>query len=508
MIAAVGSQRSSGSILDRRRLGLAIASNYGVLAAQVLFVAVTTPLVIAEAGIATYGAWTIVLAVRGYLGLLDHTLSPATARFVAAAGDEAGRRTAISAGIAALAGAGAVALIVGAATAAIVPDLVGGATRLGDALLLLAAVSAVQLPLNGFAAGLFGLQRIWERNAFRVARYLISAGALAVAVALGAGLAGFVAAALAAETLVIAAQAVYCLLRVAELRPAPATVTRGRLRELLGFSVPLLGLELASQLALASGPLFVGAALGTAAVGIYGVALRIAEGIARLLVGFAEVFLPAFAALEAAGERAAARRVFAAGTAATVALGYPLIATAIALGGPLVALWVGDGFGGSWAPLALLCAALAARAPLQFGVLWAIGAGRHRRVAALSLAGGVSVAALSALLAGPLELTGVALAVAAGLAPFDLWLIPRAICREIGLSPWRDYLRPLGLAGLAVTPLVIFERFAVAPAVEDSPAALVAAAGLGLLFSLVAVVVALRPWLPQPSRWRLGLTQR
>jgi O-antigen/teichoic acid export membrane protein len=497
MIGGMGADPASGEILDRRGLSLAIASNYGVLAAQVAFIGITTPVVISGAGTDAFGAWTIVLAMRGYLGLLDHALSPATTRFVAAAGDGPGRRAAISTGLAALAGAGVLALLAGLGAAVLVSGAVEGAPGLGSALVLAAIATAIQLPLNGFAAGLFGLQRIWERNAFAIARYALSAAAVIVAVGLDAGVAGFVAAALAAETLVIATQAGYCVLRVADLRPR---LGRTRLAALLSFSVPLLGLEVASQLAFATGPLIVGGALGAAAVAVYGVALRIAEGIARVLVGFAEVFLPGFAALEAAGERTKAQRVFTRGTLATIAVGLPLVGTAIGLGDPLIELWVGDGFGGSATPLALLCLAVGARAPLQFGVLWAIGADRHRRIALLFLAGGVIAALGGALLIGPLELDGVALAVAAGLAPFTLWLIPREICCEIGLSPCREYVRPLLTATAAVAPLVALERLALGPALEDSGAALLATAALAVFASAAAALLALRPRLALGTR--------
>jgi hypothetical protein len=141
-------------------------------------------------------------------------------------------------------------------------------------------------------------------------------------------------------------------------------------------------------------------------------------------------------------------------------------------------------------------------------VLWAIGAGRHRRVAGLSLAGGAAAAVLGALLVGPLELSGVAVAVLVGLAPFDLWLIPRAICRELGLSPWRDYLRQLCLGAIAVAPLVLVERFALAPALEDSSVGLVLAAAASLLAAVVATLAALRPSPLGRSGWRPGLSQR
>src|SRR5688500_103697 len=140
----MGADPASGSILDRRRIGLAIASNYGVLAAQVAVIGVTTPVVISGAGTDAFGAWTIVLAVRGYLSLLDHTLSPAVARFVAASGDRPQRRAAFSTGLVALAGAGALALVAGLAAAAVVPGLVEGADGLGAALTIAAVVALVE----------------------------------------------------------------------------------------------------------------------------------------------------------------------------------------------------------------------------------------------------------------------------------------------------------------------------------------------------------------------------
>src|SRR5690348_10885357 len=72
-------------LATHRRLAANIGSNYVALFAQVAFLLVMTPYVIDRLGTRAFGGWAIVLSVAGYLRLLDLGMSPATARFVAAA---------------------------------------------------------------------------------------------------------------------------------------------------------------------------------------------------------------------------------------------------------------------------------------------------------------------------------------------------------------------------------------------------------------------------------------
>jgi O-antigen/teichoic acid export membrane protein len=479
----------------RRELGFGIASNYAALAVQAAFVLVSTPLVIDRAGESAYGAWAVVLAMRGYVSFLDYVFGPTIARFTAAAGTDASRRAAVAAGILVLGCGGALAALLAALAALVLPGLVSGAAGLGPALAIVAVATLIEMPLGAFAHGLFGLGRIWERNAFVIGRFAAMTVALVLALEAGAGVPGFVAAIAVAEALFFVAQALWCLLRVPALRPDWAAVSRESLLGLWRFATPMLGLVLAAALAFFTGPLVAGIALGTAAAALYGVAARIFEALSQALSRFAEVFLPLLTRLDAEGEGERSAAVFRAGTGTTIALALALAATAIGFGEPLIELWVGAGFAAAWVPLALLAGGLAMHAPLQFGVLWSIASDRHAAVARLSLVAGLAVAALSAALVGPMGIDGIALAVPAGLAVFDLWLIPRRICAGLGLGVWAAYLRPwLVAAGLAA-PLALLGRLAVAPAVEGSGVALMLAAGTMALLAaaLTAVAIGLRP---------------
>jgi O-antigen/teichoic acid export membrane protein len=470
----------------------AIATNYVALAAQVGFLLSMTPYVISQLGTDIYGAWAIVLAVAGYLRLLDLGIGQATARFVAAHEHEDDRRQIVATSFAVLAMAGACAVLAAVGIAALSPSLFGRQPGLQGALVVAGVSTALQVPLNTFGNALFGLGRIAERNAFIVARMLFSAAAIVLVVQAGGGLLAFVTAQAAGELAAMVAQAAWAVARVPALRLRPGDLRRERLREVGTFSFAVLGIMVATQLAFYSDGIVIGAAIGTVAVGIYTVAMRLVEGATQLLSQFADVFLPMFSRLDAGGEIERARALFRSGTLATLVLGFPLIVVLIGLGGPLVRLWVPQPeFQGAWTPLALLAGGLACTAPVRFGVLWAIGAARHHRIALYSVVDAVANVALSLALARPLGINGVALATLVTLAVVNLWLIPAVVCEGLGLRLWPGYLRMVLTAALAAAPVAIVARFVLAPAVDGSwPLTILASVGaLAVAAGVVAVAV-------------------
>ena len=60
----------------RNRLLRNIGSNYATAGAQAAFLVLATPYVIDRLGIAGFGGWAVILAVTGYLRLLDLGLGP------------------------------------------------------------------------------------------------------------------------------------------------------------------------------------------------------------------------------------------------------------------------------------------------------------------------------------------------------------------------------------------------------------------------------------------------
>ena len=460
----------------RNRLLRNIGSNYAAAGAQAAFLVLATPYVIDRLGVATFGGWAVILAVTGYLRLLDLGLGPATARFVAAARSRDEINTTVSTAIVTLAGAAVLALAAAGLAILLVPSLLPEVDGLATALAYAAIATALQIPLGAFGHVLFGLERIFERNAVLLARVLLSALALLVAVESGGGLAAFVGAIAATELLVVLGQALWCLARIDGLQVRPRFATRAALRTMIPFSGSMFAIGVATQIAVYSSGLVVAAAMGATAVAVYTVAVRAVDAAILLLAQFSDVFLPVFARLQRDDDTSSAAVLLHLGTRLALVVGYPLLALLIGLGGPLVEVWVGDGFGDTWAPLALLAASLAFAVPLRFGVLWTIGAGRQGRIAAIALIDSVVNIAAAIALVGPLGLEGVALAAIGALWISNGVIMPRLIYAAAGARLWDDFYRPVLIAIAALAPFVLAMRLLVSPGLETAPVTLLSAA--------------------------------
>lgn len=476
---------------EPRRLGASIATNYLALVAQILFLVGLTPFVIHQLGSDAYGAWALVLAISGYLRLLDGGLGQATQRFIAAARTDGERRVVLATNVAMLVPIAVAGVAIAVVLGLVAPKVFDDVPGLGEAIAIGAAATAVQLPLGAWANGLFGLHRIVPRNAFIVARMALSATAIVVAVLLGGGLVAFVTAGAAAELLVASTCVVYCYVRVPALRARPRDVRRQQIRPSLTFAMATFGITVATQIAFYSDSLVIGVAESAAVVAVYTVAMRIADGCGTALAQFADVFLPTLTALHVDDDRGAARTLVHTGTRVTLAIALPLLALVIGLGGPLIAVWVGDGFQAAWTPLVLLCGATLFGAPSRFGVLWMIGAARHGRIALVALADALANLGLSIVLVGPMGIDGVALASFLTIAVSNGVIVPILFCRPLGLSPWSDHLRPILLGALVFAPLAVGARLLAPELLGETLPTLAASAAvlaIGIGLSLLAVL--------------------
>lgn len=490
-----------------RRLGASIATNYLALLTQIVFLLGLTPFVVHQLGAAVYGGWALVLSISGYLRLLDGGLGQATARFVAAARSDDERRVVIATNAAMLAPVALAGVVIGLALGVLAPHLFDDLSGIGLAIAIGAVSTALQLPLAAWANGLFGLHLIVARNVFVIARMALSAAAIVIAVLAGGGLVAFVAAAAVAELAVALACVVYSYARVAGLRARPGDVRRDQIRPTLTFAMATFGITVATQIAFYSDSLVVGVAQGAAVVAVYTIAMRIAEGCQMVLAQFADVFLPTMTGLHVDEDHAASQRLVRIGTRVTLAVALPLITLVVGLGGPLIHVWVGDGFEAAWTPLALLCGAALFGAPARFGVLWMISAARHHRIAMIALLDALANLALSIVLVGPLGIDGVALATFLTIAVSNGIIVPIIFCRALGLSPWRDHLRPIVIGALLFAPLAVGARLLAPQLTGDTLLTLAAAAAvlaLGVALSALAVLTSAERQQLRALRGRTG----
>jgi O-antigen/teichoic acid export membrane protein len=442
--------RKDAGIRERAMLR-GIASNYVALAAQAAWLVALTPLLVSRRGIDEFGAWTIALSVAGYLRLLDLGVGPTFARFIAADTSGERRSTLLASALAMLSGVGAVAALAGIAIGVVAPDLFSSQAEIGAAIAVAVVGSAIQVPLRVYGHLLYGLERLVERSAFTVLRLLASLAATVAGVLAGFSLPGYLAAAMGAEIVVSIAQAVYAVRRTGT-RARPHDVDRTTIREITRFGAGTFGLQAATQIVYYSDALVIGVALGTAKAGVYAVAMRLVEGTSLLIGQASDAFMPRLARMHAGEQRADARALALTGAPWLVVTAAPAVAVLVALGGPIIALWIGGGHEDATLPLALLALGLAFNVPLRFPVLWALGAGRHHRIALIALAEALANVALSIVLVGPFGLPGVAAATLLTLAVSNGWVIPRLLARELGAPMWRWYQRPLLLAAAVAVP--------------------------------------------------------
>jgi O-antigen/teichoic acid export membrane protein len=434
------------------RLARAIASNYVVLAIQAGALLLLTPLIISHQGISTLGRWSVIVAITGYLRLLDLGVGPATARSVAIAGDPSELSSATSATVCLLSAVGLVALLAGGVIGITAPAA-HPAREFQLALAIAIASLAIQLPLTAADQVLYGLGRIVERNLFGALRSGASFLAIATVVLLGQRLVVFVIAGAGAELTVAIAQATFVWVTVPGLRISLKVVDVRQLRRVGRVSTGIFGLSVASQLVVYSDTIVVGAFLGAATTGVYSIAMRIIAGATQLLNQASDVFLPWFSRAHAEGSEAAASRAVAVATRLTVCIAFALIGVFVAFGDRLIHIWVGAGFDRAWVPLLLLSGSLALNAPLRYAVLWTIAGNQHHRIARYALAEAAVNVALTLAVVGPLGIRGVA---GASLVTFMIsngWLIPRFIYPRLGLSWLIDFVRPIGLALVASVPV-------------------------------------------------------
>jgi O-antigen/teichoic acid export membrane protein len=467
------------------RLFRAIASNYAVLAIQGGSLLLVAPLIISHQGVATLGRWSLILAITGYLRLLDLGVGPATARSVAIAGDHTELNSAASATVCLLSAVGLIALLAGGVIG-FTASAAHPAHEFQLALAIAIASLAIQLPLTVADQVLYGLERIVERNLFGALRSGASFLAIALFVLLGQRLVVFVLAGACAELIVAVAQAAFVWVTIPGLRISLHGVDARQLRQVGRVSTGIFGLSVASQLVVYSDTIVVGAFLGAATTGVYSIAMRIIAGVTQFLNQASDVFLPRFSRAHAEGSEVAAGRGVAVATQLTVCIAFALIGVFVAFGDRLIHVWVGTGFDRAWVPLVLLSGSLALNAPLRYAVLWAIAGNQHHRIARYALAEAALNVVLTLVVVGPLGIRGVA---GASMVTFTIsngWLIPRFVYPRLGLNWLIDFVRPIGLALVASVPVSAGVHAALGSA---RPAAWVVLIASAVWFGLVLTVL-------------------
>lgn len=463
------------------------ATKYVLLAVNVGLGILLMPFTVRHLGASEYGLWMLVASLTYYFQLLDLGYGNGLVRHVAdadARGDVDRVNTLLStfvvvyAALGVLACVGTLALMLW--TVPRFPHLSPADVRRGQLLLAMMGIrTAIGFPMTVFGAATTARQRFALNNTVAIGVALTNGTMTYVVLATGHGLLTLVACTTALGIASYGAYAWTARQAFPELRIRLSSFNRGLVRDVTTFSAYLFVIDVAVQIGFNLDNVVVGAALGTTAVAVYAVTLRIADYQRQLCNQFTGFLFPIAVRLRAAGSVDALQAMLVDGTRIALILVTGVTIGVIGFGRPLIVRWMGAGFEGGMLPLYVLAVAgvvLVGQGPLGSILL---GTGRHRLVAFVSLGEAIANLALSVVLVRRFGMLGVAIGTAVPIALANLCILMPASCREVRV------------------PIASFLRLVLVPPVTGAVPA-------------ITMCVALRAWAPPISipaiLWESALT--
>ena len=443
-----------------RRNALAV---YGTYAAAIVSGLVVTPIVVHSVGKSAYGVWTFIGAATIYLSILDFGIGPAIVRFGAEA---RGRRAdddlneIASTGLALYGAIGALTLPVGLVLAWLVPWLSHAPHRLlwdaRIATFFVVLSLALRFPLGLFNNLLVAQQRWDLQNLGNFASTVLYAALVAALLPHGGGIVLLGALTLLALVVKLSLPLWWLWRELPELRVRRRFVSRARLRELTTFGSSNFLVHIAQKIVFSTDVIVVALVLGADPAAVYGVPAKLFALIFGLGTAVTTLMFPAFAELEGAGATERQRRLLLTGLRGGTALMLLLALPLLLIPDQLIHAWIGGGFHGSYAVMAILAGVALVHQPLYVLTQFLIARGLQRPIAIASIATtGVNLA-LSFVLAWTVGIWGVALSTLVTDVLMLLWVVPRMCAPAAGTTSralYQSMVRPLvpaTVAGVAV----------------------------------------------------------
>ena len=449
-----------------------VGANWALNGLQILVLLKLAPFVVEALGRAQNGLWVTIVSMTGILSLLVLGVPLASVRYVAehvARKDVERANAAVSTCLGICLGLGLAALAIGAALYAFfeVAYLRGEAavglspeTLQGARVAFLVVVVQVAM---GFAMRLpYG---VFDAHHDFIARNAIMAGELLLRLGLTLGLLAW-----KATLPVLAAVQIACSVfeflaalfvlrrRHPEIRFALAGFDRSLVREILGFSVFAMLLNVGNLLAFRSDAMVIGARLDAAQVTFFDIGNKFFDPMTSLLIAVGAVVMPMTSKLQATGDRDELRRVFLKWSKISLSIVLLIGTFLLVLGPDFLGSWIGpDYVKPSGAVLRVLMASFLVYLPVRGVALPVLlGLGRARQPALALLAMGVLNLGLSLALVGPFGILGVAIGTAIPNVIFA-WVLLRLACRELGMgiASYVGYVAPRATIG-ALVPLAVF----------------------------------------------------
>ena len=428
---------------DGRQFGVLAQNIFGrylAIGADILIGLVLLPFNVAHLGKSEYGLWMLVASVTSYASLLELGYGGALTKYVAqyrALRDPLALNQIVSTTLALYSGVG---FVVFAGTAAVAFNLdhlfnltAGEAATGQTVLLILGAYVAVTFAFRPFGTIPAGFQRTYWSSWVSVGTSVSVAVVNVLVLAAGYGLVPLVAALTLVRTVGLLAYRLVAYRTFPGLQVRRAHVRFSRLKELTGFSVYMLLLDIGWKVSLSSPPLVIGALMTSAAVAVWTVAERLGQAAQRLTNQMNDAL---FAVIVDSDARRADRlkTILVQGTRMSLAGVIPVGGGMALLAGPVISAYVGPSFVDAVAATQVLALVVVVRVGFATSLTLLKGAGGHRLATIGTLANGVVTVVVGVLLVPVIGVTGAAVGMLVPLAAIHLLLFFPAACRRVGVA--------------------------------------------------------------------------
>ena len=444
---------------------LNVLSNYARFAIAIVCTVVLTPIVIRELGSESFGLWTLVLCVSGYLELFDMGLTAAAMRAIAGMATEDGQKkqrvinTLLVAGIA----VGPLVLLAGAGASW---WLMSDPSRANPSIPLIIGFVSLRvmmiIPLGVLMGALFGEHRIWLVNALRAGSIAAFTIAAIAAISLGGGIFWLGASFALIYTLEYVAYGAAARFLIPWFRFDPGQFDGATLREIFGFAFSHSTANASNVVLMRTDPLIVSSFLSLGAVAFYAVPMRITEQLFALSKQMINVFSPLFAQLHSGGRVDAVRSAYLTCSKFSFGLMVGIVVPAMFYASEALQYWIGDDFANSQGVLIVLLIAAAMRTMQESSASALVMTGKHAFVARTAAMSAAANIALSLILVGPLGIVGVATATLISVAVFGVLITTVAACESYSIKPTEFLFRvlvPVALPAVAqLAAMLLLDR--------------------------------------------------
>jgi O-antigen/teichoic acid export membrane protein len=435
-----------------------VLANWGAFVFAVGVNFFLSPFIVHRLGNTSYGIWTLLASIVGYMGLLDLGVQSALTRYVAryhaTSSDREANRT-VSAALAIFTAFGLVAIALSVLCAVVLmdhlhipPDLVGVARQV----LLISGLAVSASLVSGVFSGIVSaMQRFDLSSGMEIAIGAARAIAVIVAFQLGGGIIALALVQLAASVARGVVAFILSRYLYPELRPSLWNWSSVEMRMIFSFGVFASLLHISNMVVTSADSLIISAFMPVSAVTFFAIAASLVAYSSAIISAIAQTITPRVGAQQARTEDAGIEEVvLRAGRAATLII-IPIGITLVLRGKSFLGLWMGpeyaDPSGDVLRPLAVALIVFAA--PHVAGSAL-IGLNRHRELAPVLVVEAAMNVALSIYWIGTLGLVGMALATAIPRITVGLTAIPWLLKRHVGAPPSRTFvefwLRPLAAA--------------------------------------------------------------